>query len=88
MRYSLMIGIAAAAAVTVSPVWAQAPPPGTYQPQRPPPASYPLNALAPEDAYRQGLITRWEFEQLAGPTPQALQGPNPNGDRGGGRGGP
>ena len=84
MRYSL-IGIAAVIAVIINPVWAQAPPPGTYQPQSPP-APYPgygyrFAAPTPEDAYRQGLINRWEFEQIEGPTPQALQGPSPNGNK-------
>ena len=86
MRYPL-IGIAAAIAVIVSPVWAQAPPPGTYQPQRPlapypDPDRYRFVAPTPSDAYRQGLINRWELEQLQGPTPQALQGPSPNGSKG------
>lgn len=36
--------------------------------------SYPF-ALTPEDAYRDGLITRWEYERAAGPLPQALLGP-------------
>ena len=51
---------------------------GTYQ-------SYPFPAPTPEDAYRAGLINRWQLEQLAGPLPQALQGPSVNGDRGGER---
>jgi hypothetical protein len=71
----------------VSPVEAQAPSspggppagPGAYQ-------SYPFAALPPWDAYRQGLINRWELEQLQGAIPQALQGPSPNG-RGGSGGG-
>ena len=86
MRYPL-IGITAAIAVIISPVWAQAPPPGTYRPQSPP-APYPdygyrFVAPTPSEAYRQGLINRWELEQLEGPTPQALQGPSPDGSRGG-----
>ena len=40
---------------------------------------YPFPGLPPSDAYRQGLINRWELERLEGPTPQALQGPSPNG---------
>jgi hypothetical protein len=28
-----------------------------------------------------GLINRWEIERLEGPTPQALQGPSPDGNR-------
>jgi hypothetical protein len=51
------------------------PPPATYAG----PYSYRLNALTPDDAYRKGLINRWELEQLVGPTPQALQGPSANG---------
>ena len=50
-------------------------------------AAYPFNAPTPEDAYRQGLINRWELEQLVGPLPQALKGPPVNGDRGGDDGG-
>ena len=47
--------------------------PGAFQPA-------PLsNAPTPGDAYKQGLISRWELERLEGPTPQALQGPSPNG---------
>ena len=33
----------------------------------------------PWDAYRQGLVNRWELEQLQGPVPQALQGPSRTG---------
>ncbi len=47
----------------------------------PDPYRYRFVAPTPEDAYRQGLINRWELEQLEGPMPQALQGPSPNGDR-------
>jgi hypothetical protein len=86
------IGIAATAIIAlVSPVWAQAPSPGFGQPW--PPAAYPdpyryrFSAPTPQDAYRQGLINRWELEQLEGPTPQALQGPSPDGSRSTGRGG-
>ena len=90
MRY-LLTGITAAIAVIIiNPVWAQAPPPGTYQPQwqTAPYSDYGWRFVArtPSDAYRQGLINRWELEQLEGPTPQALQGPTPNGDKGTGRG--
>jgi hypothetical protein len=85
----MFIGIAAATAV-ISPVCAQVASLGTPQPQWPParyPATYPdpysyrFVAPTPEDAYRQGLINRWELEQLEGPTPQALQGPSPDGSR-------
>ena len=71
----LLVGIAMTMAV-VNPVWGQAASP------RQPPAPYGYYravAPTPEDAYRDGLITRWELEQLQGPTPQALQGPSPNG---------
>jgi hypothetical protein len=88
----LSIGVTAAIAIAASPVWAQAPILGVPQgyPVTPhsDPYRYRFNALTPDDAYRQGLINRWELEQLQGPTPQALQGPSPNGSRGGvGRGG-
>ena len=91
MRY-LLIGAAAAAAVIAGPVRAQAPPPGTYQAQLPQ-AAYPTatpywryNAPTAEDAYREGLINRWQYEQIDGPLPQALQGPSVDGSRGAGRG--
>ena len=86
MRY-LLIGVTAAMAIAViGPVWAQAYPPGT--PQAGPPATYPVQrypfpAVTPRDAYRQGIINRWELEQYEGPTPQALQGPSVDGGRGG-----
>ena len=81
MRY-LSIGVTAAAALAViGPAWAQALPPGT--PQAGPPAAYPgfswaypFPAPTPRDAYRQGLINRYQLEQFEGPTPQALQGPS------------
>jgi hypothetical protein len=87
----ILIGIAAAIAV-ISPVCAQVPIPGTPQPQWPPatysdPNSYRFVAPTPEDAYRRKLINRWELQQLEGPTPQALQGPSPNGGGGSGGGG-
>ena len=85
----IFIGIAAAIAV-ICPVCAQVP--GTPQPQWPPttypdPYSYRFVAPTPDDAYRRGLINRWQLEQLEGPLPQALRGPSPNGTRGGGPGG-
>jgi len=90
MRF-LLIGVASVLAVVVSPARARAPPPGTYSPQWPQaayrnPYNYQFNAPTPEDAYRDGQINRWQYEQLEGPLPQALQGPSPNGSRGGGRG--
>jgi hypothetical protein len=91
MRY-LLIDIAIATAAIIGPVWAQAPSPGTYQPQWPTASypnayDYPLLAPTPRDAYRDGTINRWQFEQFEGPLPPALQGPSPDGGRGGGRGG-
>ena len=75
MRY-LLSGVAIAVAVAVAgagSVGAQ-----TY----PDPNSYRFNAPTPEDAYRQGLINRWELERLIGPRPQALQGPSVDGSKG------
>lgn len=79
----LLIGIAVAVTLAgIGPVRAQAP---MGQPQWPPAANpgpyqhYPFPAATPRDAYRQGLINRWELEQFEGPTPQALQGPSPDG---------
>ena len=84
MRY-LLIGAAAAAAVITGPVRAQAQPPGTYQAQLPQaayPNRHPLLALQCPDGggcLSRGLINRWQYEQIDGPLPQALQGPSPNG---------
>ena len=82
------IGVTAAmtVAAAIGQVWAQAPSPW-QQPQWAAAAPYTLNAATPDDAYRQGLINRWELEQLAGPLPQALQGPSVNGDKGNNDGG-
>jgi hypothetical protein len=80
----LLIGVTAAIAV-VGPVSAQAPPPGPGQSLAAQP--YPIPGGNFEDAYRIGLINRWELERYQGPTPQALQGPSANGDRGRGTGG-
>ena len=91
MKRSLIgiIPLAGTVASIVSPVLAQVPVPspaaappqwqaayigGTYRDW-----PYPFPALTPWDAYRQGLINRWELERYEGPTPQALQGPSPNG---------
>ena len=85
MRH-LLIGVTAAATIAViGPAWAQvlAPaaqptwPPAAYAAQR-----YPFPAPTPEDAYRQGLINRWQLEQYEGPLPQAMQGPSPDGEKG------
>lgn len=83
----LVVGVTAVIILALGgPVWAQAPFSGA--PQSPPVAypgsySYPLNAPTPEDAYRQGLLNRWELERLEGPLPPALQGPSPDGSKGG-----
>ena len=88
----LVIGItlAGAVAATFAPARAQAPA-AAFPPQWPqtPYAGgpYPFPAPTPADAYREGLITRWELERWEGPTPQALQGPSPNGRSGFGTGG-
>ena len=89
MRHLLVGVIGAVTLLMVSPVGAQAPSPAiTGQSQRLAPAvyadpyGYRQNALTPTDAYRQGLINRWELERLEGPTPQALQGPSPDGSKG------
>jgi hypothetical protein len=78
------------ATLLVSPVYAQfqspaAPPPPLW----PPPqvaSGYPFAAPTPADAYRDGLINRWEYERYE-PLPEALQGPPANGTRGGDGGG-
>jgi hypothetical protein len=72
----------------IGPVGAQVLPPGTVQASPPatypgPVQRYPFSAATPRDAYRQGLINRFELEQYEGPTPQALQGPSVDGGRGG-----
>jgi hypothetical protein len=76
--------VAIAFIIISTPAWAQTPAP-LFGPwlgaPYPDPYSYRFNAPTPEDAYREGLINRWELEQLEGPTPQALQGPSPNGGR-------
>jgi hypothetical protein len=83
MRH-LWVGITAAATIAVTgPVSAQTPqhpaaPPAVVYPAQP----YPFPSITPEDAYRDGLINRWELEQYTGPTPQALQGPSVNGNKG------
>ena len=85
MRY-LLTGVTAAATIAViGPVWAQVPPPGAAQ-LRPPAAyaaqRYPFPSDTPEDAYRAGIITRWELERFEGPTAQAMQGPSVDGSKG------
>ena len=92
-----LIGITATLTIAaIGQVWAQVPSPGTQQvqwapppayQQWAPPAAYPFNAPTPRDAYRSGLINRWELERLVGPEPQALQGPSVDGERGNDGGG-
>jgi hypothetical protein len=92
MRSLLAVTLAAAAMSGVNPVLAQTPWPAAAPPQWPWPQSasagvaqpYPFPAPTPWDAYRQGLINRWELERYEGPTPQALQGPSPDGGNQGG----
>jgi hypothetical protein len=100
-RFLMHVTLAVAAAAIISPVWAQIPAPAAASQwpspaysQWPPPAyfggayqTYPLPAVTPQDAYRQGLINRWELERLEGPLPQALQGPSADGGQGGDGGG-
>lgn len=82
MRY-LSLGAAVVASLAViGPASAQvapygAPPPGGY-------AASPTQSagLPPEDAYREGLINRWQLEQSVGQLPAALQGPAVNGNKG------
>ncbi len=96
MRHSLTrVALAITGAIIISPAWAQIPQVAAVPPQWPPPATNPggtfqpsqIQAPTPEDAYRDGTINRWEYEQLAGPLPPALQGPSVNGSRGGDGGG-
>jgi hypothetical protein len=85
----LLIGVGAAAVLAIiSPVSAQLPPPTSPAAVAAYPAPrYPFPSTTPEDAYRAGLINRWQLEQYQGPTPQALQGPSVNGGSKGGSGG-
>jgi hypothetical protein len=94
MRHLLRrIAVAVAAATIITPVQAQIASPTVAPPPRPllayPNSSfpYPFPAPTPEDAYREGLINRWQYEQLVGPLPVAMQGPSPDGNRGGNGGG-
>jgi len=92
MRHILAgVTLAVTMAAAISPVWAQAPLFAAAPPQWPQVAyfgstsqPYPFSALTPSDAYKQGLINRWELERYEGPTPQALQGPSPDGGNQGG----
>jgi hypothetical protein len=92
MKYSFIrLTLAVTAATIITPVQAQIasptappPPPAVYSGSSFP---YPFPAPTPEDAYREGLINRWNYEQLVGPLPSAMQGPSPDGTRGGDGGG-
>jgi hypothetical protein len=86
-RFLISIAVIAMLAINQPVAAQQAFAPLPAQPQRSPmvhpdPSRYRFNAATPEDAYRDGLINRWELEQLEGPTPQAMQGPSPNGNKG------
>jgi len=93
MRHSFIVGaLAVTLGTIINPVWAQAPLPAAAPPQWAWPQTayvgtsqpYPFQALTPGDAYKQGLINRWELERWEGPTPQAMQGPSPDGGNQGG----
>ena len=79
MRPLFLPGAVAVFAV-ISPVWAQVP--YSAAPAYPGPSAWRAAAPTPDDAYRQGLLNRWQLEQIEGPLPQALQGPSPNGTKG------
>jgi hypothetical protein len=91
MRHSLIhITLAVTVATVITPVQAQTPSVAVAPPQVPSAAypgntyqTYPFPAPTPEDAYRAGIINRWEYEQFVGPLPQALRGPSVDGTRGG-----
>jgi hypothetical protein len=79
----LLIGVTAMATIAVTDaVSAQVPPPSAPPAVAHPAQPYPFPSVSPEDAYRDGLINRWELERYTGPTPQALQGPSVNGNKG------
>jgi hypothetical protein len=92
MKHLLMaLTVAAATAAAIAPALAQVPQTAALPPQSPAPApyygggAYPFAPTA-EDAYRDGSITRWDYERVAGPLPPALQGPPVDGNRGSGGG--
>lgn len=94
IRLLMRVTLAAATVGIISPAQAQIPSAPGAPLQSPPVAysgstyqGYPFAAPSPDNAYRDGLVNRWEFEQLAGPMPQALQGPSVDGTRGGDSGG-
>jgi hypothetical protein len=90
MRHLLTrVTLAVAAATIISSAQAQivlpAPAPPLWPPGTQSSNSFPylFPAPTPEDAYREGLINRWKYEQLVGPLPPAMQGPSVDGTRGG-----
>ena len=87
MKHRLIGAVAAMTMAASGQAWAQIPPPGPQQAQWAPATPYLLNAPTPRDAYRDGLLNRWELERLVGPQPQALQGPSVDGNRGDNGGG-
>jgi hypothetical protein len=94
-RFLILATLAFTAAIIINhPVQAQIPPAPAAPPQWPHVAysgstyqPYPFPAPTPRDAYREGLINRWELERLEGPQPPAFQGPSVDGTRGGDGGG-
>lgn len=87
MKHLLIATTAILSAAAIGQALAQASSPGPQQAQLAPQAHYSFNAPTPQDAYRDGLINRWELQQLVGPLPQALQGPPVDGNRGDSDGG-
>lgn len=93
-HFLIRVTLAVTAVIIFNPVQAQIPPAAVAPPQWPPVAysgsiyqPYPFPAPTPRDAYREGLINRWELERFEGPQPQALQGPSVDSSRGEGDGG-
>lgn len=86
MRYFLL-SVAAVFSV-ISPIQAQVPysgssrPPPPYLSAGPDVSGWGAIAPTPDDAYRDGLINRYDLERAEGPLPPALQGPSVNGTKG------
>ena len=79
MHLLIRVTLAATAATLINPVRAQTPSLAAVPPQGPPAAysgstyqPYSFPAPTPRDAYREGLINRWQLEQLEGPLLQAV----------------
>jgi hypothetical protein len=94
IRLLMRVTLAAVTAGVISAAQAQIPAAPVALLQSPPAAysgsayqSHLFAAPTAEAAYRDGLVNRWELEQIAGPLPQALQGPSVDGTRGGDGGG-